>query len=149
MTWPNAKYLFYERINCSYLTLRDSPMTLLQKLSTLEIEAEQFGFKWDNTSQIMAQIESECAEVEEHLRDKNRVPLKLQEEIGDLLHAVFSLCVFCKLDPEQTLAQSILKFEKRLTAVKKIANEQGLTSLNDLHFDELMQVWKKAKEHVG
>ncbi|PJB09691.1 MAG: nucleoside triphosphate hydrolase, partial [Gammaproteobacteria bacterium CG_4_9_14_3_um_filter_38_9] len=57
-------------------------------MNILEKEAEQFGFKWGNTHQIMAQIKSECDEIDEHLSNinENNKP-KLQEEIGDLMHA--------------------------------------------------------------
>lgn len=122
-------------------------MSILKKLTHLEKEAEDFGFKWDNTQQIMAQIKSECIEIDEHLSpitDDNKS--KLQEEIGDLLHAVFSLCVFCKFDTEETLKNSIDKFERRLTAVKNIAQENGITTLNGHTFDELMQFWDRAKK---
>lgn len=126
-------------------------MNALKKLTALENEADHFGFKWEKVEQIMAQIQSEYTEITAHL-DQLDHPLskqKLQEEIGDLLHAVFSLCVFCKFDPQETLEKSIKKFERRLTAVKQIASQQGLTSLQNHSFDELMSFWKQAKALVG
>jgi len=54
----------------------------------------------------MNQIHSECLEIKEHLHhDGSSIDQAgLQEEIGDLLHAVFSLTVFCKLSPQDTFA---------------------------------------------
>jgi uncharacterized protein YabN with tetrapyrrole methylase and pyrophosphatase domain len=126
-------------------------MPLLDKVVALEEEASEFGFRWETTAQIMHQIQSECAEIQEHLHDgiANESQAKLQEEIGDLLHAVFSLCVFCRLSPRVTLGQTLTKFERRLRAVKLIAEENGLTTLEGQPFDELMSIWKKAKELVG
>src|SRR3990167_8980047 len=96
-------------------------MNIIEKLTHLEKEAEGFGFKWENTHQIMDQIKSECVEIDEHLDAiKNDNKSKLQEEIGDLMHAIFSLCVFCQFDPQVTLENSVNKFERRLNAVKKI-----------------------------
>jgi len=94
-------------------------MELLDKISALEEEASQFGFKWQSADQIMNQIHSECDEIKEHLdHDSSKAnQTALQEEIGDLLHAVFSLCIFCKLSPRVTLGQSLTKFERRLRAV--------------------------------
>jgi uncharacterized protein YabN with tetrapyrrole methylase and pyrophosphatase domain len=67
---------------------------LLDKVVNLEKDAAEFGFRWEDACQIMAQIHSECAEIQEHLDTgitlHNRADL--QEEIGDLLHVVFSLC---------------------------------------------------------
>ena len=126
-------------------------MDYLKKVIELEDEAEQFGFRWETTDQIMEQIQSECIEINEHLNSEleplNKI--ELQEEIGDLLHAVFSLCVFCKLNPTETLAKTLTKFERRLNAVKKITQYNGLTNLNGHSFDELMNIWKKAKLLVG
>lgn len=123
---------------------------MLKKLAELELDADHFGFQWENPHQIMAQIQSECLEINEHLSqvtDENR--LKLQEEIGDLLHAAFSLCLFCKFDPEDTLKNSIDKFERRLNAVKSITEENGIATLNGYAFDELMRFWDAAKKRVG
>lgn len=125
-------------------------MNMLEKLTYLEKEAGAFGFKWENTHQIMSQIKSECDEVDEHLSTiTNDNKAKLQEEIGDLLHAVFSLCIFCELDAKETLSNSIDKFERRLQAVKMIAEENGITTLNGHAFDALMQFWDQAKKRVG
>lgn len=120
-------------------------MNIFKKLTDLEIEASNFGFKWDKAEQIITQIRSEVDEVVVHLHDQDQV--KLQEEIGDLLHAVFSLCVFSQFDVEKTLENSVYKFERRFEAVKKLATEQGLTSLNGKSFDELMNFWDQVKKN--
>ncbi len=126
-------------------------MNVLEKLTKLEHEAESFGFRWENHDQIMAQIHSECLEINAHLKDlaSNASDTRLQEEIGDLLHAVFSLCVFCQLNPEETLKKSVSKFERRLKAVKQIAATQELTTLKGYSFDQLMAFWEQAKALVG
>lgn len=121
-------------------------MNLIKKLVGLEKDAVEFGFQWGNTEQIMQQIQSECIEVNEHLQAKDAVnQASLQEEIGDLMHAVFSLCVFCNLDPEQTLENTLSKFEMRLNMVKHIAAEQGMLNVKDKTFEQLMQLWDEAK----
>ena len=126
-------------------------MALLDKVVALEEDASEFGFRWETTDQIMQQIQSECEEIKEHLHKgiSKENQANLQEEIGDLLHAVFSLCVFCRLSPRMTLGQTLTKFERRLRAVKLIAEENGLTTLEGQSFDELMCIWDKAKELVG
>lgn len=126
-------------------------MDLLDKVVSLEESASEFGFRWETADQIMHQIQSECEEVKEHLHhglfqdDK----AALQEEIGDLLHAVFSLCVFAGFSPRVTLGQSLTKFERRLRAVKLVAEERGFGNLGGKSFDELMIIWNRAKELVG
>ncbi len=126
-------------------------MDLLTKVVELEQEADTFGFRWETREQIMAQIESECLEIREHFGgdDATSNQQSLEEEIGDLLHAAFSLCVFCKFDPKDTLGKSLEKFERRLGAVKKTAHDQGISHLNGYSFDELMGFWGAAKQQVG
>ncbi|MGQ3888676.1 MazG nucleotide pyrophosphohydrolase domain-containing protein [Legionella sp. CNM-1927-20] len=123
-------------------------MDLLEKVVLLENEAAQFGFRWENAKQIMAQIESEYHEVNEHLLNLAKTPLNadLQEEIGDLLHAVFSLCVFCQFDPKETLNLTLLKFERRLLAVKQLTINRGETNLEGYTFTQLMELWEQAKK---
>lgn len=125
-------------------------MNLLEKITLLEKEADDFGFRWETTEQIMEQIKSECTEVSEHLNIAgNYAKTQLQEEIGDLLHAVFSLCVFCQFSPEETLEKTLSKFDRRLQAVKNLAAEKGLQNLQGRSFEELMDFWKQAKCNVG
>ena len=126
-------------------------MNLLKKLEALENDADEFGFRWGNTDQIIQQIKSECSEISEHLDSKSTQSNRsnLQEEMGDLLHAAFSLCIFCKLNPEDTLEKSLAKFERRLSAVKQLANERGLTNLVGFSFEELMVLWDQAKLQAG
>ena len=125
-------------------------MYILEKISKLEKEADLFGFRWDNPGQILEQIKSECREVSEQLRDNpvtEKTP-ELQEEISDLIHAAFSLCVFCDFDIEETINISIDKFAKRMFMVRKIAEEKGIDNLNSHSFAERMQFWDAAKERL-
>ncbi|MBA3660338.1 MAG: nucleoside triphosphate hydrolase [Gammaproteobacteria bacterium] len=123
-------------------------MDLFEKFCNLEKSAEAFGFKWEKVEQIIAQVKSECVEIETQLLametiDANR---NLQEEIGDLIHAVFSLCLFCQFDPKETFAKSIIKFQKRFEKVKRIAQLQGYDNLAGQNFESLMQIWEQAKK---
>jgi len=120
---------------------------ILDEMTRLEKDADKIGFRWENPYQIMDQIESECHEIRHELEvsyesEKNK---KLQEEIGDIFHAVFSLCVFCDFSPEQTLKNTTDKFARRLQAVKRIAIDKGLESLHGFSFKELMKIWDQAK----
>ncbi|MDF1684256.1 MAG: MazG nucleotide pyrophosphohydrolase domain-containing protein [Legionellaceae bacterium] len=126
-------------------------MNVLNKVVELEQDADKFGFRWGNTTQIIEQIKSECSEISEHLDNDQGLcdQEALQEEIGDLLHAAFSLCVYCKFSPEDTMKKTLAKFERRMQAVKKVAADDGLMNVDGLSFDELMVFWDKAKAKVG
>ena len=119
-------------------------MAIFEEIEKLEQGAAAFGLQWETKDQIMTQIRNECLEIEEHLHSPEQREA-LQDEIGDLLHATFSLCVFNNFSPEVTLRKSLDKFEHRLNAMKDIAKEQGLPHLRGKSFDELMQYWEQAK----
>ena len=126
---------------------------MILRLITTKINAVQYNscVRCRLRPQIMAQIESECVEIRQHL-DQTQGQMDqaaLQEEIGDLLHAAFSLCVFCKLSPQDTLERAIHKFENRLNAVKNVAKEQGFDNLNGFSFNQLMEIWQKAKDRMS
>lgn len=121
---------------------------LFNKACSLEFEARKLGFCWSNARQIIEQIKSELIEVEELIEAPLNAARQnlLQEEIGDLLHAVLSLNTFCQFSSENTLQRTLEKFEKRLNKVKEIANDQGLNNLQGLSDEHLMLFWEMAKE---
>ena len=119
-------------------------MTIFEEIEQLGQEAAVFGLQWETKDQIMIQIRNECLEIEEHLHSSEQREA-LQDEIGDLLHTAFSLCVFNNFSPEITLRKSLDKFAHRLNAMKDIAKEESLSHLRGKSFDELMRYWEQAK----
>lgn len=120
-------------------------MDIFQKITSIEKQADDFGFMWSDTAQIFEQIQSECEEIKDSLAqlgDRSH----LQEEMGDLIHAVFSLCLFMKFDPEETCLKSVEKFEKRFVELKRLAHAAGFDTLKEQPFDVLIHFWKQAKE---
>lgn len=119
---------------------------LLKKVEKQELDAKEFGFYWENFHQLIRQIQDECIEIQEAW--ENNDSAHLQEEIGDLMQAAISLAVFCKLDPQETLAKSIEKFQQRYDAVVKISQNEGHTNLHGKSFDVLMSYWNRAKSQI-
>lgn len=93
---------------------------------------------------ILDQIISECLEVRAEI-NKNIDQAKLQEEIGDLLHSVISLCIFSKFNVEETIQKTNAKFFKRIQLLKSLALLQGIDNLNGQSVDFILSLWKKMK----
>lgn len=123
-------------------------INLLQEIVLLEKQATSNGFAWPNVNMILDQVTNECKEVQQAIAD-NESPARVQEEIGDILHAAISLCVFMNFDVEETLANSKNKFEKRFLAVLDIAREQGYTDLKKQPIEKLLTLWELAKQRQG
>jgi uncharacterized protein YabN with tetrapyrrole methylase and pyrophosphatase domain len=122
-------------------------MEHLQKLVTLEKEASEFGFEWPHYDMILDQVRDECREVKEAIV-AGESPDRIQEEIGDLLHAVFSLCIFLGFDTEETLTKTNHKFESRMKALKEVVYEHGLKDLRGQPIDFMLQLWQEAKVKI-
>ena len=120
-------------------------MNTFKRFALLEKQADEFGFMWTDTTQIFDQIQSECEEIKDnlaHIGDRDH----LQEEMGDLIHAVFSLCLFMGFDAEETCIKSIDKFERRFVELKRLAQEAGFETLQGQPVDILLHFWAQAKQ---
>ena len=120
-------------------------MNTFTRLTVIEKQADEFGFMWSDATQIFDQIQSECEEIKDNLAqtgDRDH----LQEEMGDLIHAVFSLCLFMGFDAEETCVKSIDKFEKRFAELKRLAQEAGFETLQGQPVDVLLHFWAQVKQ---
>jgi ATP diphosphatase len=117
----------------------------LEKLIFLEKKYADFGFDWPHTQSILKQALSEIKEVEAAIKN-HEGETRIQEEMGDLLHAVLSLIRFNGYDAQEILEKINLKFESRCEAMKDIAAAQNIYSFKGLDFDEMLKFWDKAKE---
>jgi GNAT superfamily N-acetyltransferase/NTP pyrophosphatase (non-canonical NTP hydrolase) len=119
-------------------------MSSLQKLIALERATAKLGFDWPNVESIIDQAISECDEIRQTIRH-NEGTTRLLEEVGDLIHACISLCVFQNLNINEALVQSTNKFSSRLDALQQIMEERGLQTLQGQSFDFLLELWHEAK----
>lgn len=120
-------------------------MNAFNKLLQLEQESNEFGFEWPNVEMIIKQAISECHEIKDAI-DQNEPTQRVQEEIGDLLHAAISLCVFLEIDVEQTLSFIVAKFSARLKALKAITHQQGFNNLKGQPISILLDLWEQVKK---
>lgn len=123
-------------------------MTPLQKLIAEEKSAREFGFDWPDYEMIFAQMIDEIREVREDV-ESNAPALKIQEEIGDVLHVAISLCVFAGFDVEETLDFVNKKFSKRMNLLKELAYQKGLQNLKGQSVEFMLDLWKEVKKKEG
>lgn len=122
---------------------------LLQRTVDIDQEAQAFGFKWDNPHQLMQKIQEEYQEVLAVIDDPTQQEA-LKDELGDLLHAVLSLCMVCKFSPQEVLGGALAKLKKRFDTMVAIAHADGYTDFNNSHDHPTMEIkltyWRRAKE---
>lgn len=123
-------------------------MSILGKITQTEKKADDFGFKWSDCDQIFEQIISECKEIKEEIDQKSSKD-NLQNELGDLIHATLSLCLFCGFELEETLQKNLNKFDARLSEVIRSAKAAGYNTLEGQPLETLMAFWNNAKKKCG
>lgn len=83
-------------------------------------EAADYGFDWENPNDILRKVEEEVKEVEQAILTSHS--RKIEQEIGDLLFAVFNVTRYLKIDPIKTLEKGRRKFEQRFRYLQVLLN---------------------------
>ncbi|AIG24497.1 nucleoside triphosphate pyrophosphohydrolase [Brevibacillus laterosporus] len=116
------------------------PKDLPAILAAVKIQkkAAEVGFDWDEVKDVYAKIEEEYKEVQQ------ATPEERTGELGDLLFAVINLARFMKIDPEQALALTNLKFKRRFHYIEQRLQEKN-KQFADMTLEELDHFWNEAK----
>jgi len=105
----------------------------------MQERAASLGYDWPSIDGVLDKVTEEAAELvaaesEEHKR----------EEFGDLLMVLVNLARKSGIDSEAALRAASAKFSRRFAQVERIADERDV-ELRDLTFDELDEIWERAK----
>jgi tetrapyrrole methylase family protein/MazG family protein len=121
----------------------DVPESLpaLQRASKIGEKTEKYKFDWSEASQVLSQLKSEIAELEEALEKKQKP--EWQHEMGDVLFSAAQLARHLDFDPEASLREANRRFIARFE--KMLAETGSLESFVALSSDEKEQLWKKIK----
>ena len=120
-------------------------MTPLEKLVTADNDARALGFCYPTIQDVVNQLLSECREVVEACEEDHGDD-RIQEVIGDVIHAAIILCLKQGFDLDQTLDVTANKFIKRMDALKSIMKEKGLSTLEDKSLEYKLSLWRLAKK---
>ncbi len=101
--------------------------------------AERAGFAWPSTSDILAKVAEEAAELAAASDAASAF-----EEMGDLLFALVSLARRLDIDAEEAARRAAAKFAGRFRAVEAMSREQGV-DLRALAPEALLALWAEAK----
>ena len=123
-------------------TVTDSLKSVARSLPSLiraekiQKKAAKAGFDWQNVNQAIDKVREELDEIQ------NANENTINEEVGDMLFAAVNVARMLKVEPEHALEKATDKFIVRFERM-----EQKEKNLADLSFDELLSLWKQAKEN--
>jgi len=110
----------------------------------LQKRAARVGFDWPETTQVLAKLQEEAAELVE-ARD-TLTQDQVVEEMGDLLFVMANLARHLDVDPEEALRKTNAKFTRRFGSVEAALQDMGKRP-EDSTLEEMDALWTQAKQH--
>ena len=129
-------------------TLAGVPAALpaLTRALKLTSRAARVGFDWPDAEQVLAKLDEEIDELKQELPSAD--PMRLTDEVGDMLFVVANLARKLNLDPEACLQHANKKFSRRFNAMEHDLAARA-TSLSELALDEMETAWRRVKAAEG
>ena len=108
----------------------------------IQERVSQVGFDWDDPHGAWEKVREEVEEVGAELRGGD--PARLEDELGDLLFAMVNLVRLAGASPVTALARANAKFQRRFTALERLASERGVV-LGEADLAALDRLWDDVK----
>jgi tetrapyrrole methylase family protein / MazG family protein len=139
----------WDEIKAEEKPRRDGLLSGVPRSLPALVEAQQIasraaaaGFDWENLAQVVGKLREELAELENARESASHA--HVEDEIGDLLFVIVNIARFLKVDPEQALRKTNLKFRRRFAYIEKGLGEAGKTP-REATMEEMESLWRKAK----
>ncbi len=125
-------------------TLAGVPLALpaLTRAQKLTARAAGVGFDWPDAGAVLDKFTEEIAELRAELAHAD--PVRLGDEVGDLLFVLANLARKLGLDPEACLRHASDKFSRRFGAVEARLAARGMAPA-DSTLDEMEAEWQAVK----
>ena len=114
------------------------------------MRAEKVGkkascFDFPDADSVMLKVKEELSELEEAITQENAE--NIEEEMGDLIFSVVSLCRKLHVEPEVALNKATDKFIKRFSALEAAVMAEG-KDITKLDMTELDAIWDRNKRKM-
>ena len=123
--------------------LRAIPPMLPALMRAEKVGKKASCFDFPDADSVMLKVKEELCELEEAVASGCKQDT--EEEMGDLLLTVTSLCRKLKIDPEVALNKATDKFIDRFEMIEKEVVSEGL-DINQLKMQELDAIWDRNKQ---
>ncbi|KXG08259.1 Nucleoside triphosphate pyrophosphohydrolase [Anoxybacillus sp. P3H1B] len=136
-----------EKQDRSVSLLDQVPKSLSSLLKAYEFQAKaaKVGFDWDDVKPMWEKVEEEMQEFKQELLQGHQDVKKQMNEFGDLLFALVNIARYYKINPEEALQATNMKFYRRFSYIEEQVKTRGLR-MEALSLQELDQWWEEAKE---
>lgn len=126
-------------------TLDGIPKALpaLVRAVKLQKRAARVGFDWPQTQQVLDKLVEETEELKTEV-DTGAPPERILDEMGDILFAYANLARHLNIGPEQALASTNAKFERRFKRIEAWLADDNRTP-DQSSLEEMDSLWNRAK----
>ena len=114
----------------------------LLRAERLTEKASRVHFDWKRLEDVRAKVDEELRELDEAIRDGERV--HIEEELGDALFALANLGRWVKAPPEDALRGTLGRFVERFHYIERKLAERGKAASGST-LEEMDALWDEAK----
>jgi nucleoside triphosphate diphosphatase len=114
----------------------------LTRAAKLTTRASRVGFDWPDAAAVLEKLDEEIGELRAELSERD--PVRLADEVGDLLFVLANLARKLNLDPETCLRQANRKFERRFNDMEGLIESKQLT-LAEVPLEAMEAAWQQVK----
>lgn len=115
------------------------------KADRIQEKASNVGFDWDEPSQAWEKVKEEISEFTKEADNNDKE--KMEKEMGDVLFSIINVARLYKINPENALEKTNMKFISRFNYVEQKAIEMG-KNLKDMSLEEMDALWDEAKTQL-
>ncbi|MGB0432576.1 MAG: nucleoside triphosphate pyrophosphohydrolase [Bacteroidia bacterium] len=119
-----------------------SSLPSMVKAIRLQEKAKGVGFEWPNANGAIEKMSEELTELKEAIKEKNDV--EIEKEFGDFLFSTINSARYFKINADNALEKTNLKFKARFEHIEKRAKENGY-ELGEMTLNQMDTFWEEAK----
>ncbi len=117
----------------------------LQASEKIGDKTGQYKFDWTEVKDVLKQLKSEIAELEDVIENHASHPEKLKHEMGDVLFSAAQVSRHLQLEPESVLRSANQRFTQRFQFMLSKC-ENDVDSFKNLPPEEKEKLWSLAKK---
>ena len=129
--------------NKSVLAGVPAALPTLIKAYRIQDKARNVGFDWQKKEDVWQKVHEELAELEAELQKGDKEAS--EAELGDFLFSVINAARLYKLNPDNALEKTNIKFTNRFNYIEQHSIKQG-RPLTDMTLEEMDELWNEAKK---
>lgn len=117
----------------------------LHKSYRIQEKVSKVGFDWSDKKLVWDKVLEEMKELKN--AELKNDPNEIEEELGDLFFSLVNYSRFLKINPENALRRTNIKFTKRFQFIESELKKSG-KSISESTLEEMDKFWEISKKNI-